>query len=204
MPSMKPWIGEKYYDSKERLLILGESHYLPRDSKIHLDVESWYNASEDNLSEKEIEWISTADIISYAIENNFDIRSHWIYKNISQALNEVLKEPDYSDALNYISFYNYFRRPAYGGYSLFVCQKDVDIAAAYILDFIKQNKPDIIIFTSSLAGEYGEEAIDSTGIPYFTVPDPTCQWWNKAVKKYGDKTGRELFIEFLNECSWGK
>ena len=204
IPSMKPWIGKNYFTSKQKLLILGESHYLPKDSSIQMEENRWYSSTEDDLSHEEIEWISTTDIISYSIENNFNSRSHWIYKNIAQALNEILQKPAYSDALSYISFYNYFRRPAYGGYSLFVCQKDVDIAAAYILDFIKQNKPDIIIFTSSLAGEYGEEAVDSTGIPYFTVPDPTCQWWNAAAKKYGEKTGRELFIDFLNECSWGK
>ena len=42
-PCMHPWIGSRYQDKRhKRLLVIGESHYLPPDSTIHHDPDRWY------------------------------------------------------------------------------------------------------------------------------------------------------------------
>lgn len=201
-PAMKPWIGKSFHNSNEKLLIVGESHFLPPESTIHHDPVNWYRSSQNELSQKEIEWISTSDIISFAIENNFKIKTHWIYKNIALALNSIINLDEYKNTLNFIAFTNYFKRPAIDGDSLIVKEKDASMAKNCLLDLVEELNPTIVLFTSSLSGKYGEKVIDRTSIPYFTVPHPTCQWWNRTAKKYYGNTGKELFIEFLKDCHW--
>jgi len=41
-PEMMPWIGKDYPESRMKLLLLGESHYLEENSTYHHDRESWY------------------------------------------------------------------------------------------------------------------------------------------------------------------
>ena len=59
-PCMHPWIGSRYRDDRhKRLLVVGESHYLPPESTIHHDPDRWYRSSQAELSEEEVRWAST-------------------------------------------------------------------------------------------------------------------------------------------------
>ncbi len=201
-PALEPWVGNQFIGSREKLLILGESHYLPKASTIHKIARHWYSSSQKDLSPQEVVWISTKDIVTYAYATWFKNKAHWIYKNIAQALNTITSLEDYRENLRYIAFSNYFKRPAVDGDSLQVQPVDIQFAGKCLLDLLEQLKPTIVIFTSSLSGKYGEEVIEQSNIPYFTVPHPTCQWWNRTAKKYYGNTGKELLIEFLKECHW--
>lgn len=69
---MKPWVGSNYVSDKhKKLLVLGESHYLPKGSIKSHDVDAWYSGSEDSLDDKEKEWIFTAEIIGKHMQENF-------------------------------------------------------------------------------------------------------------------------------------
>ena len=60
-PCMRPWIGSRYRDERhKRLLVIGESHYLPSDSTIHRDPGRWYRSRQEDLSGEEVRWASTA------------------------------------------------------------------------------------------------------------------------------------------------
>ena len=55
------WIGSRYRDARhKRLLVIGESHYLPPDSTIHRDPGRWYRSRQEELSGEEVRWASTA------------------------------------------------------------------------------------------------------------------------------------------------
>ena len=54
-PCMQPWIGSRYRDERhKRLLVVGESHFLPPDSTIHHDPARWYRSSQTDLSSEEV------------------------------------------------------------------------------------------------------------------------------------------------------
>jgi len=50
---LKPFVGSNYGTTYPKILLIAESHYLPPESKVHIDVESWYAGSEENLNPKE-------------------------------------------------------------------------------------------------------------------------------------------------------
>ncbi|RLA08001.1 MAG: hypothetical protein DRQ51_04030 [Gammaproteobacteria bacterium] len=204
-PMMVPRIGCDYKNKlHKRLLIVGESHYLPNESSTHLNSENWYrDVSKKDLTVKEIQWISTENIITSSLKDNFKNKAHWIYKNIAYELNESgLKLDNFRSAINHICYYNYFLRPAKQGKSLEVAKKDIETAEEVLKWFIEKYKPELIIFTSSLAGIKAKPILDKAEISYVITPHPTCQWWNRIAKKYGNIRGRDLFRKFLNENKW--
>lgn len=43
-PCLTPWVGSSYQSpNHKKLLIIAESHYLPKGSTIHHDAARWYN-----------------------------------------------------------------------------------------------------------------------------------------------------------------
>jgi len=46
MRQMIPFVGAEYNSIKhKKILIIGESHYFPPESKIHLNAEKWYKTN---------------------------------------------------------------------------------------------------------------------------------------------------------------
>ena len=110
-PCMRPWIGSRYRDQRhKRLLVIGESHYLPPGSTIHHDPDRWYRSSQADLSEEEVRWASTTGNITGRW-----YRAHRIYRAIQDEIARILTEsgatPD-DFPLNHIAYCNYFLRPA--------------------------------------------------------------------------------------------
>ena len=110
-PCMRPWIGSRYRDARhKRLLVIGESHYLPNESTIHHDPDRWYRSGQDDLSDEEVRWASTIGNITGRW-----YRAHRIYRAIQDEVARILQEsgvtPD-EFPLNHIAYCNYFLRPA--------------------------------------------------------------------------------------------
>ena len=85
---MQPWMGDHYQDDRhKRLLIIGESHYLPEGSTIHHDSDAWYTGSQNDLSDEERKWVCTAGNIRGAWN-----RAHTIYREIARELSRILDE----------------------------------------------------------------------------------------------------------------
>lgn len=206
-PCMKPWIGCKSNESSDhkRLLVIGESHYLPKSSTIHLNAVDWYSANERVLTDEARGWISTAPIITSSKQERFRIRSHGIYKSIAREVNAANGGcGDFVEAIEDVAFYNYFQRPATYGASLQVEVLDREVAGMVLRWVLSEIKPDLIVFTSRKAGWACSEFLRDCQIPAQNTPHPTCPWWNKASKAYGGQTGRKLFLDFLIEQKWHK
>ena len=63
-PAMLPFVGEEYISEQhKKVLVIGESHYLPKESTVHHDAEAWYAGSQESLNDKEVAWINTCELI---------------------------------------------------------------------------------------------------------------------------------------------
>lgn len=219
-PSMKPWQGSRYkHPSHKRLLVVGESHYLPDKSTIHLDAARWYSADERQLGfaqnkygqvQEELGWISTSRILGRVKMEERSVKAHSIYCNIAAEVNAVgPRHARYRDALDDLAFYNYFQRPASEGLSMKLCRvpKDDEMAEKVLIWVVRDLDPQIIIFASSFAADYGKRVLQHrermTGrhIDYWVTPHPGCAHWNMPeYTSPGGKmglTGQELFGQIL-------
>ena len=203
-PCMRPWIGSRYRDRLHpRLLVIGESHYLPDQSTIHRDPARWYRSSQDDLSEEEVRWANTAGNITGRW-----FRGHTIYREIRNAIARILQEggvtPD-DFPLNHLAYCNYFLRPAPqagGSMEGNEDRQDVAVAEQVLCWFILRHRPQLVILTSRFAGRYAEDIVRGYGLPCLSTPHPGSRWWNTAARSYGNLTGRDLFHRFLKEQHW--
>ena len=203
-PCMQPWIGSRYRDQRhKRLLVVGESHYLPNESTIHHDPARWYRSSQTDLSEEEIRWTSTIGNITGRWT-----RAHRIYRAIQDEIARILREsgvtPD-AFPLNHIAYSNYFLRPAPvagGSIEGHACHRDLEVAKEVLRWFFLSHHPKLLIVTSRFAGRFAENVLGTNAIPCVTTPHPGTRWWNAAARSYGNHSGRELFCNFLKDQRW--
>ena len=203
-PCMQPWIGSRYRDPRhKRLLVIGESHYLPPGSIIHHASDRWYRSLQADLSEEEVRWASTIGNITGRWT-----RAHRIYRAIQDEIARILKEngvtPD-AFPLNHIAYCNYFLRPAPvagGSMEGSVRQQDLDVAQEVLRCFILRHHPELVIVTSRFAGRFAENVLQEYGIPCISTPHPGSRWWNMPTRSYGNVRGRDLFASFLWNRKW--
>ncbi len=203
-PCMEPWVGSRYRDQcHQRLLVVGESHYLPNESTIHHDPGRWYQSRQDDLSAEEVRWASTAGNITGRW-----YRAHRIYRAIRDELARTLTErgmtPD-EFPLNHVAYCNYFLRPAPkegGSMEGNAVQQDFEVAEEVLGWFIARHGPELVIVTSRFAGRYAEGVLRDHGIPCVSTPHPGSRWWNTVCRSYGNVRGRDLFCNFLEDRRW--
>ena len=204
-PCMKPRIGSCYHSgTQRRLLVIGESHYLPPESRCQLDDDSWYSSSEDDLSEKERGWISTEQIINQSKLDGFKTKAHGIYRNVAKELNASGLQLDrWEDAIEYCAFMNLFQRPAQiSGGSIEPTQKDLDVSRGVLEWVLDDVVPELVVAVSSKAGFYAAPTLKQKGLPFAVTPHPTCRWWNRRAAGYGGLKGCEIIPKFLSENHW--
>ena len=203
-PCMQPWIGSRYRDERhKRLLVIGESHYLPPESTIHHGPARWYRSCQDDLSSEEVRWASTVGNITGRW-----YRAHRIYREIQNEIAAILRKngvtPD-EFPLNHVSYCNYFLRPAPvsgGSMEGHARQQDLEVAEEVLTWFILRHRPELVIVTSRFAGGHAERVTRAHGIPSITTPHPGSRWWNTVSRSYGNVRGRDLFTNFLREQHW--
>jgi len=216
-PQMVPFVGNLYEDQKNRVLFIGESCYLPDESTIHHTSSKWYNSTINDLNPDEIGWSKLRDIINYA-ENQDYQKEHSILKNIELSiLDSGFNPPDKKNMFKYISFYNYFQRPALRGVSIVHDQKDDEVSDSVFRSVIEILSPDIVCFMSSRIAWYAADGSGfiskNNGVWNLTIdkkakcdffPHPSCSWWNRKSKEYdlnddkNERTGKEKLVEFLS------
>lgn len=205
-PNLKPWVGSKYGEGKtKKLLVIGESHYFPKGSTSSLNIENWYLNNQNDLTDTEKSWINTSGIIKKNIPTNFPKKSHWIYKNVAKEINGVFfGYKNSAHILEHVAFMNYFQRPAENeGDSIKVHSLDLKMSETIVTDVIKTLSPDLVVFCSAKAGEYGAKVVRSLGLECVVAPHPSSQWWNREAKKYGG-FGREVIPNFLVKRKWSQ
>jgi hypothetical protein len=217
-PSLIPWVGREYGKAYKRLLIIGESHYLPKGVEFHHSDTDWYSAEEAVLKlkiseeantvkdkEKGITWIRTSGILRKRSKQGGKNRTafkkgHAIYQRIFSAMNDTLfSSSDYRDTIDHVAYYNYFQRPAKTtGGSISPTSLDKKVAEDVFKHVIDVLQPDLIVVVSRKAGKSVIPQIKLSHKPYVVTPHPACSWWNRPSKANGNKTGRELFTDFLS------
>ena len=203
-PCMQPWIGSRYRDHRhKRLLVAGESHFLPNESTIHHDPERCYRSSQHELSEEEVRWVSTSGNITGRW-----YRAHRIYREIQGEVARTLQESGLTPdrfPLHHIAYCNYFLRPAPvagGSMEGNVAPQDVAVAEQVLRWFIVSHRPQLVIVTSRFAGRYAEEMVPGCGIAFVSTPHPGSRWWNTPSRSYGNLRGRDMFSRFLTDERW--
>lgn len=196
-PQLKPYIGSQYHAfSGPRIYFIGESHYLPKESEIHTQCETWYNSSVDDLNEKEYDWTFTAGVL-FDFKGKPTHKPYQIFLNILKVFDQVITGfDDVARASEYIAFSNFFIRPAYTGSSLHVKKKDIEMANEAFQQNIELIKPDAAVFTSSLAFNNLDKS-NLGSIKLLRTPHPSSQWWNRIAKTYGGKKGYQMLEDFL-------
>jgi hypothetical protein len=224
---LRPWIGKHYgHKSIKKFLIIGESHYLPRGSKIQKSRKKWYSSRKALLNDEEIGWTHTAGIINDAEYQYYRESGHRIYLNIESAILQSGFNPKNTISMfMYCAFYNYFQRPAEKiGESIVANDYDKRVAFEVFKEIIHIIKPKYVIFASVLAWKSFWEQNEKEDMKYFQLDKnnefaytknklivmtytshSSCPSWNKKAMSYrfhahGRKlTGKERFIKFIKE-----
>jgi hypothetical protein len=206
-PQLLPLVGSHYNNQNKRVIFIGESHYLPKESTIHNQPNDWYDSNSSFLSETEKKWINTRKNSGSGKNQKYKPKAYRIYQNIEKGIlnsgfNPVVKD----NMFRYCSYYNYFQRPAKTGKSLNNTEKDDRVAIEtfeMILSFLKF---DFAFFVSKKAYNSFQRMKNFISLPQLivikSVPHPGSVWWNRKSKKYknsiGEKvTGREMFESLI-------
>lgn len=215
-PQMLPWVGVDY--KKYNFLIVGESHYLPQKSTIHLSSIQWYDSSISGLNEDEINWSHTRNVISCGHNQYWQYKGHTIFRNLERSILDSGFNPnDKSSMFRYISYLNFFQRPAVTGLSLNYDERDVSISIDVFQQVISILRPTKIAFVSKKPWDiciYKGIVKWDNNLKKYIIPDdylicteyfphPACRWWNKESLQYQlyrdgiRRNGRKKFIEFI-------
>ena len=199
---MTPFVGSRVAaGTPPRLLLVGESHYLPKDSTAHLDDEAWYAGVK--LGEEETRWISTANIVRAACEADFSKRSHRIWKNAFEAINEA--GPGYAhtaDVAEDLVIYNFFQRPAKQGKSLKPTAQDATVANDVFHAVLREHQPTRgrLRLPPRMVAPQLEDTL--LGVPVAATAHPTSAHWNQVCKTYSNRTGRQVLVDFVRTLDW--
>ena len=200
-PQLKPWIGSSYSESNIKLLFIGESHYLGDGITYHHDVDKWY----EGFSDKIFAGTFTRDIIKTYANRSVKRKSRTIFVNMGKAICQSkvfssLNENTYT-VYKHISFMNFFQRPAeITGNSINVTPKDKEVSNITFQNVVEIIKPDVIVFGSKKAYKFVDKNfLDENKISYVVTPHPATSWWNRVSKNYGNKKGKDIVPDFLNE-----
>lgn len=211
-PSMKPYEGQHYEaGGRPRLLLVGESHYLPEQATQHLDAATWYQGSQETLAAEELRctgaqgewrrWIDTAGAVSRACATNFANKAHWIWKNAFEVINEA--GPGYPmarDVADDVAIFNFFLRPAREHDSLrgHLTEQDIDLANVLFEHRIADLQPRAIAFVSRLAAKKCQ-LLERLEMPIVVTCHPSSAWWNRRSDKYEGRCGREILAAFVRD-----
>ena len=210
---MVPFVGCDYDSPKhKKLLLLGESHYMPEGSTVHHDAAQWYNGK-PVLNEAEQDWCNTSGTREW--------KSGQFGKEIDRCLNLIC--PSAQGGWQQVASYNYFLRPAddrQGIEDLWKAHVGKDLDREYaiknLIQVLEILKPDLLIFLSSKACVCAEEQdypkyfggnlwdwTAAHGIDYCYTAHPSSAHWNQPMPssytKAGGLTSREFFCKWLRE-----
>lgn len=210
---MLPFVGDNYESPKhKKLLLIGESHYMPEGATLHHDVDRWYDEV-PNLSHEEERWCDTRGTREW--------KSGQFGKNIDSAIRRIF-QVESDNAFQEMASYNYFLRPADSKKSFKDICTERDCMEAVrmfgiLLDILK---PDLIVFVSKFAFDYAEwidfpkvfncrlwDYTAKNNMDYIFTEHPSSSWWNRVVKmKTGSSddyfrgmTSRDFFCTWLKE-----
>ncbi|MCS4435214.1 hypothetical protein [Aquiflexum gelatinilyticum] len=213
-PELLPFVGNNWNDSK-KILLIGESHYFPFDEvKEYSSIEyfnNWYKENSNGINEEHKNWIKTRKNI-FDLEQNIFGKAISMYFNIKKAILTLPEFKDSSVVFDKFSYLNYFQKPAvYKGRknenrSIIVTDFDKKFAFQTLLQVSEVLKPTTIIFVSKKSFDSfkveksNHDSMLLKDIIIDFAPHAGRPWWNKKSRVYGNRTGREKFIDLIKEC----
>lgn len=151
-PAMKPFIGLNYGQRNSlKIMLIGESHYLPKGSTISYDSKRWYNSTQSDLTIEEIEWINTRKILN----GDWKPKGHMIFRQLNNQLSNFTNKSEFR-AMESIAFMNGFQRPSpeTGKSMKYFCKSiDYKIGADMVHNVINIIQPNLVIFVSKFSWE---------------------------------------------------
>ena len=128
-----------------------------------------------------------------------------IYRNIGQVYGKVFAKGDYPQALEYVSFSNYFLCPAeVCGESIVINGWGEEVRSFQQLEALeKQLQPALIVFVSKKAYESFVRVAQAEGATTLlakakSVPHPNSAWWNRSITQYEGRMGKEELGRILS------
>ena len=199
-----PFIGEEYDNC--RLLLIGESHYVPEDDVWCVDREDFYDCVFDDLTNRDYKgWIDTRKVFEYRVYERQDFKN--FFSNPATEIAKITNHTDKLtkdqriDAMHKYAFMNYFKRPSYqaGKTIKGLTETDYEYAydvSSYIIDVLK---PKLIIFLSKKAYDaFCDSDHDNRVRSRYDikrVSHPSRSWWNK--KRKDGRCAREDFHDYV-------
>ena len=195
-PCMRPFVGKKYLSPKhKKILLLGESFYLPNTTNIHHSVSGWYGGYYSAMKDWELEWIDTNGLLNCSWES----AGHMIYRELNRCVEKIMCDHEYR-GIDEVAFANYFQRPAEeegASFRNFMRHEDRLVSSQVIAEVVEVIKPESIIFVSKFAADVGIKELkskyDHVAIEYVCHPGTGGLYWNN--KEY--KHGKSRFLELL-------
>lgn len=202
-PNYLPWVGMGYRKAALKILLLGESHYLPDGVSYHHDADAWYSGIQI-ASAEDLKWMTTRNIIRNGLRNDWKGPSKTIYRNLSSALTSVGFSPE-GDPFVRLAYMNFFQRPAETtGCSIRPTDIDRQVSAATVTHVASCLQPNLVVFCSSLAWRAANEqrllmTLKSQGCGVGSIPHPASAWWNRKSLTRGGRSGRQLFCDLVGQ-----
>ena len=198
-PVMLPYIGPDYIaPDHKKLLLIGESNYLPEDSTIHKDPDTWYEKSESDLTGVEFDWINCRGLLEY---NHWERDRLRIYRNLNSCL-ETLPIAYTDRPISAIAYMNAFQRPATNSGESFehCCQERDKVESLRVIEsVISAIKPDLVVFVSKYAwdtiGSQIKDDIKSSVVLDFVCHPSAHYYWD--VENYAH--GKQKFLTILKQ-----
>ena len=201
-PVMKPFIGENYgQNNSPKIMLIAESHYLPPTSTINQNPEIWYNSTQKNLTDIEVEWINTRKILS----GNLRPAGHMIFRELNKRLSESMDIPK-TRAMTNVAFMNGFQRPAPNtGDSIKKFCKPIDykIGAETIIKVLNIIEPNLVIFVSKFSWDNLRGKILKTDgeieFNFVCHPGTGGRYWHNKNYAHGLKKFNSIIVNELNK-----
>jgi hypothetical protein len=211
-PQLKPAIGKHYRSRKNKILIVAESHYFPKESTIHENSDIWYSSSFDKLKDIEKNWTNTRLVLEeWRDPNNKNPKAYLIFDNLQKAASEFLDDSNKSECIfEHLAFMNYFLRPAKTGLSLKRDHQDKEISYNNIYNVSKLLGINHILFVSRMAYRdfmwFQQKFQQIENLSAFSIPHPSSSWWNRKSKNYLSSnnevvTGKNLYRDILRRLN---
>lgn len=200
-PSMMPYIGNCYgANGNQKILLIGESNYLPENSRINKNAEDWYQTTEQDLTEEEVEWINCREIL----ECDWKPNGHMIYRELNKNLELHFKNSGNERAMSNVAYMNGFQRPANAGDSIknFLTQIDKDISSDVLNQVIEIIKPDLVLFVSKLAWDELRPMLkidEKIKVDFTCHPTTGGRYWHKKEYKHGRKKFNKIIKSLINQ-----
>ncbi len=157
-PAMIPFIGDYYLSQNhKKMLLIGESYYLPNETVLHHSANRWYLSTQKELNEEETEWINCDGLLRCKWES----AGHFIYREINSSIFSLPFDKK-QRAIDEIAFTNYFQRPAEKegeSFKGFCVQEDIERSKKIVNKVIEDLDPELIIFVSKYAWDIGGKEI---------------------------------------------